>query len=181
MMKSKLIVIGVATGIIGIMLGIGAELFMLAALIVPAVVAVLAYWIVIRSAPHLPKPWGRRIIIGYTALHLGSWTIMHFMVSVPFAGDVRAMHERALARIPIEIERYKSWESNPDPEYIQHLQKRVNKTPWCSVWSVSPIPFILVSAQNYQIGRLWGLGMLRAYIWKLSSMNLFFERKLWIS
>lgn len=150
-------------------------------LIMPAIVCVIAYWIVIRSVPHLPKPWGKRIAIGYTALQLGGWAVMHLLVSVPFAADVRTMHQQAQANIPNEIARYKSWEPNPDPQYIQGIQKNVNKAPWCSVWSVSPIPFVLVTTENYQIGPLWGLGMLRVYVWKLTSMKCVLEGRAWIS
>jgi len=150
-------------------------------LVLPAIVCAIAYWIVIRSVPHLPKLWGRRIVVGYVALHLGSWAIMHLLVSVPFAAGVRGLHQRALADIPTEIARYKSWEHKPDPEYIQHIQKRVNAAPWYSVWSVSPAPFVLVTTENYQIGPLWGLGMLRAYVWKLTSLKRIFEGRVWIS
>lgn len=91
------------------------------------------------------------------------------------------MHERACASIPVEIARYKSWEHNPDPDYIQHIQRRVNTEPWFSVWSVAPIPFVLVTTENYQIGPLWGLGMVRAYVWKLTALKCIFEGSFWVS
>ena len=150
-------------------------------LVLPAIVCLIAYWIVIRSAPHLPPPWGRRIMIGYVALHLGSWGIMHRLVAIPFSEAVQAMHKQAISNIPLEIARYRSWEPKPDPKYIQDLQKRISKAPRCSVWSVSPIPFVLVTTENYQIGPLWGLGMLRVYIWRLTSLKCLFEGRVWIS
>lgn len=150
-------------------------------LFMPAIVTLLAYWIVVRSAPHLPKPWGRRIAIGYTAIHLGGWVIMHLLVSVPFAAGVREMHQRALASIPEEVARYKTVDPNPDPEYIRHIQKRVNAAPRYNVWSVSPVPFVLVTTENYQIGPLWGLGMIRAYVWRFTSMKRVLEGRFWIS
>lgn len=150
-------------------------------LLLPAIVCALAYWIVIRSAPHLPKPWGRRIVIGYTGLHLGSWAIMHLLVSIPFTEGVRAMHQRACSSTPLEIARYKSWEPHPDPVDIQRIQKRVNTAPWSSVWSIAPIPFVLVTTENYQIGPLWGLGMVRAYVWRLTTLKCILEGRCWIS
>ena len=150
-------------------------------LILPAIICIIVYWVIIRLAPHLPKPLGRRIVIGYTALHLVGWVIMHLLVSIPFAADVRARHEQAMARIKMEIARDNSEVSKHSPEYVQHLQRRINKTPWSSVWSVSPIPFVLVSTENYQLGPLWGLGMLRVYIWTLTSMKCLSEGQAWIS
>jgi hypothetical protein len=106
---------------------------------------------------------------------------MHLLVSVPFADTVRTMHQRACSSIPLEIARYKSWESNPDPHYIPDIQKRVNTAPWSSVWSVAPIPFVLVTTENYQIGPLWGLGMVRAYVWSVMALKCIFEGRFWIS
>ncbi len=143
--------------------------------------ALFAYWIVIRSAPHLPKPWRRRLIIGYASFHLGSWVAMHLLVAIPFAADVRAMHARALASIPLEIAQYKAEGTKPDAEYIRHIERHVNATPWYSVWSAAPVPLILFSSANYQIGPLWGLGVVRVHLWTVTKFKCIFAGKMWIS
>jgi len=142
---------------------------------------VFAYWIVIRITPHLPKIWRLKIIIGYASIHLCSWLIMHLLVSTQFERKVLQMQSKGLAAIPAEIAAYRSATPNPDLEYIQHIERRVAAKPWHSVWSVAPIPFVLVASENYQIGPLWGLGMTRVYLWHIFSLRCVTEKENWIS
>jgi hypothetical protein len=117
-------------------------------LIIPLFATVFTYWIVIRSTSYLPKIWRRKIIVGYASIHISSWLIMHLLASAQFERKVQDMHERGLAAIPAEIAEYRSSTPNPDLEYIRHLEQRVAAKPWHSVWSVAPIPFVLVASEN---------------------------------
>ena len=144
-------------------------------------VTLFAYYLLLRTVPHLPKPCRRGIVFGYIGLHLGSWGIMHLLVAIPFAQSVRMTHAEALANIPLEVAQYKSWEPNPDPKYIHRIQRHVNPEPSYSFWSISPAPFILLTNESYSIGPLWGRGDTGIYIWNLFKVKCIAKGLYWIS
>jgi hypothetical protein len=144
-------------------------------------VTIFAYYLLLRTVPHLPKSWRRGIVFGYIALHLGSWGMMHLLMAIPFAQNVRKTHADALAHIPLEVAEYKSWEANPNPEYIRHIQKHVNPEPRYSFWSISPAPFILLTNEIYVIGPLWGRGDTGIYVWNLFKIKCVAKGLCWIS
>jgi len=64
-----------------------------------------------------------------------------------------------------------------DAKYIRHIERQVNATPWYSLWSAAPVPFISFSSENYQIGPFWGLGVVNRTV-DLRRVNVRLRRAL---
>ncbi len=143
--------------------------------------ALLVCWLLVHGTTRLPLPARRRVIVAYATLHLGAWACMHALVSLPFHDRVQLMHQGASAAAPLELARYRRWEAHPDPAFERDIMGRVNPKPRARVLSLSPVPFVLFTNEDYQIGPLWGLGMTRVSRLSLSGLRLLFEDKRWIS
>jgi hypothetical protein len=142
------------------------------------VVCLLVYWILIRSTKQLLHAIRRKVILAYVVLHVGSWVTMHVLAAVHFRDQVHLMHQRAVTH---EIEEYHESEKNPDPDFEKDYLDRLNSSkPWYRTLSVAPLPFLLITTEEYKIG-LFGLGEFRIYTLMPFSLKLLDEGIVWIS
>ena len=150
-------------------------------LLIPLCVAGFVFYVLVRTLPHLPQQWRRRVFVVFASLYAACWALMDVPIRCQFRSEVRAMHERALDSLPDEVGGYKKSEPNLDPKYIEHLQSKVYPKPWYSLWSCAPVPFVLVTSENYQLGPLWGLGLMKIYVFTGTGIRCIFEGRTWIS
>jgi hypothetical protein len=137
----------------------------------------------IWATRRLSLSWRCKIVLGYAILHLVSWFAMHWLALDSFRSQVMGIHSSFLASISAEIAEYKVSNPNPDPEDIRSIQAksgRVFAQPRHSFWSVSPIPFILVTSENYRMGSRWGLGMTKTYVW-IVQLKCIYKKRDWMS